>query len=157
MAGTDNQSHHQILVAGPDPAFAQACARMVSSHGYRTETTADLAGLVRVIKNHPCDLLILDYDWDLNGSSKLNLLEEILSEHPFVPVVLLTANAGEREVDNALERGAYDCLDKLGDRQRILLSIRNAIESGRTRRENHAMRCRIIESDPKGSSRDGSA
>ncbi len=125
-----------VLVADNDASFAQAFAQMLQLRGYVTRIITDAGEVVDRVNSETYDLLTLDLDWgrdDLNG---LDLLRSVLSVDPLLPIIVLTEHASIGSAVEATRGGAFDYLEKIGDREKTLLTVRNAIDSGRLRREN---------------------
>ena len=98
-----------ILVAEDDRKHAEILRRYLGSAGYRTTVAHDgPTALDRARRLRP-DLLLLDVM--MPGMDGLDLCE-VLRRESSVPVLMLTARAGEDDVLLGLERGADDYLTK---------------------------------------------
>ena len=98
-----------VLIAEDDRKHAEILRRYLESAGYRTTITHDGAtALDRTRRLNP-DLLLLDVM--MPGMDGLDLCE-VLRRESAVPVLMLTARAGEDDLLRGLERGADDYLTK---------------------------------------------
>ncbi len=88
---------------------------------------------IQHIKNNPCDLVLLDVG--LPGMNGLDALKEIKRLEPALPVVMVTAVEEIDTVISAMKSGAYDYILKPIHMDTIRVTIRNALESIRLRRE----------------------
>jgi DNA-binding response OmpR family regulator len=98
-----------VLIAEDDRKHAEILRRYLESAGYRITITHDgVTALDRTRRLHP-DLLLLDVM--MPGMDGLDLCE-VLRRESAVPVLMLTARAGEDDLLRGLERGADDYLTK---------------------------------------------
>jgi two-component system nitrogen regulation response regulator NtrX len=88
-------------------------------------------------------LVILDV-W-LQGSrlDGLGLLELFQSEEPQVPVVMISGHGTIEMAVSAIQQGAYDFMEKPFQSDRLLLSVRRALEAAALARENAELRLRV--------------
>ena len=84
------------------------------------------------------DLILLDIK--LPGKDGLEVLEE-LKQKPYSPEVIMISGHGTVQTAvEATKLGAFDFLDKPLHRERVLLSIRNALSQNRLLRECRDLR-----------------
>jgi diguanylate cyclase (GGDEF)-like protein len=105
-----------VVVVEDDAVLASLLVESLETRGHRTHWVNDGQDAVAALAGaHPlvvCDLIVLDVDLPgLDGLSVLRrLAEDGVLRH--TRVIVLTARAGEREVLEALELGAYDHVAK---------------------------------------------
>ncbi|MBW1741126.1 MAG: response regulator [Deltaproteobacteria bacterium] len=76
----------KVLVADDEDALCQLYAKELRNEGYEVITTNDGAGLIKIIKQHKPDLIVLDIRMDeYNG---LDLLQDIRNTYYNTPVIL---------------------------------------------------------------------
>ena len=75
-------------------------------------------------REHRPDVVVMDFR--LPGMDGVEATLELVSEHPEVAVVCLTASASPRELDALLAAGAVDCLRKDEELDVIVAAIRRA-------------------------------
>ena len=98
-----------ILIVEDEPAIADTIQYALETEGCQTTTAfTGAAGLV-FLAEHPVDLVILDIG--LPDISGIELLKQIRHDHP-VPVIFLTARAGEIDRVVGLELGGDDYVVK---------------------------------------------
>ncbi len=127
-----------VLVVDDESAIRDSLRMILEYEGYRVEEAASgPAALARVADARP-DAVLLDIKMpEMDG---LKLLAAFRERGYDMPVLMIS---GHGDVGTALEaarRGAYDFFEKPLQRERVLLSLRNAIESSRLRRENRLLR-----------------
>ena len=87
------------------------------------------------IENHLPDLLLLDLR--MPGLSGLEVLDLVKENHPDLPVVVISGTGKINDVVNALQKGAWDFLQKPIDDMTVLQhTVEKALEKVRLQREN---------------------
>jgi DNA-binding NtrC family response regulator len=122
-----------IVVADDDPAILALFRRRMGLWGYPYLGVANRQQLLGLLaKKLPC-LLILDVHFgDCNG---IELLEELLHQHPDLLVVVLSGDGTIENAVAAVKRGAYDFLPKPADWLRLEMILRHAVERQDQRRQ----------------------
>jgi len=138
MTDSEGKKSGVVLVADDEPAFRTAFCQMLSMRGYRTVEAGTPNEVLDVIRSHECDLVTLDLDWDSRDVNGLDLLREIRRIAPLVSVVIITGHASIPTAVEGTRLGAFDYIEKMHDREKTMLTIKNAIESSRLKRENDA-------------------
>jgi len=101
-----------VLVVDPDPAVRQLLALNLTRAGHDVASCLDAESALVAIDEHPPAMLLLE--WDLPGQSGEALIRR-LRAHPAtraLPIIMLSARAGEHDTVLALESGADDYLVK---------------------------------------------
>jgi two-component system nitrogen regulation response regulator NtrX len=128
-----------VLVADDDASFREAFRQMLSSKQYRTRGAGTPEEVISSVKDHRPDLITLDLDWQAAGRTGIDILKKVREIDPLLPVVMITGHATLSSAVEATRLGAFDYLEKITDREKTLLTIRNAVESGRLRRNVKTM------------------
>jgi DNA-binding NtrC family response regulator len=116
-----------ILVVDDDPAQRRLLQAAVERHGFRTKIAEDGAVAVRCVESdEDVDLIMLDLV--MPGMSGIEALELIRQRRPELPVIVLTASGGIDTVVQAMQAGANDFFVKPASPERIMVSIRNALD-----------------------------
>ena len=116
-----------ILVVDDDPAQRRLLQAAVERHGFRTKTAEDGARAVALIEtDEDIDLMMLDLV--MPGMSGTEALKLIRQRRPELPAIVLTASGGIDTVVQAMQAGANDFFVKPASPERIMVSIRNALD-----------------------------
>jgi len=128
----------RILIVEDEKLLRWALRERLVKEGYEPlEADSGAAGR-RLLGTEEVDLVLLDYRLpDMTG---LDLLREILAQHPDVPVILMTAYSTVETAVEAIKLGAFDYLNKPFNQDELVLQIHKALETSRLRREVHALR-----------------
>ena len=98
-----------IYVVEDDNAIRNLVAYALGEKGYEVKTFEDGLKIVDIIRDEPCDLLLLDLM--LPGKDGVEILKEI-REFSDLPVIILTAKTDEFDKVLGLESGADDYISK---------------------------------------------
>jgi DNA-binding response OmpR family regulator len=100
----------RVLVIEDDPAIRRGIVDALGFEGYSTRAAAHGdAGLDLAVRSD-CDLLLLDLV--LPGKDGLEILREVRSTRPTLPVIILTARGDEADRVQGLRLGADDYVVK---------------------------------------------
>jgi DNA-binding NtrC family response regulator len=121
--------HCTVLVVDDEKNIRRTLRMVLEGEGYGVEDadTAEKA-LKRLLEVSP-DLVIMDVK--LPGKNGIWALERIMSGEygrPAVPVIMISGHATFTDAVRATRLGAFDFFEKPLDRQRVLVSVRNAVE-----------------------------
>lgn len=123
----------QILVVDDDQAIRWTLREALQSWGFAPIEAGSVAeGLTQYRADLP-DAVLLDID--LPDGSGLDVLSEITREHSEAIVIMITGNVQIDNTISALRSGAYDFIGKPINLEELRVTIRNAIEARRLRRE----------------------
>ncbi len=100
----------RILVAEDDAPLAEFLNQRLQQERFTVQVVSDGAEAQRLVSDQVYDLVILDLN--LPGAAGLDVLQEIRSKKPDLPVVILTGSGMVEERVRGLDAGADDYLAK---------------------------------------------
>jgi len=117
----------RILITDDDADIRRMLETRLKQEGYAIVCEDCCAGCRRALEqNDDFDAVLLDYE--LPDGDGISLIKEIADTNGGLPVILITAYGSiERAVD-AMRAGAYDFGVKPIDWNRLLVSVKNAVE-----------------------------
>ncbi len=122
-----------VLVVDDEKLLRWSLRQKLEAAGYNVLEAETAAAAAKSFQENGPDLVTLDIRLpDTNG---LKVLLEIKKQSPETPVIMITAYGVVDDAVKALQIGAYDYLEKPINFDRLLHSIRNALETTRLRRE----------------------
>jgi two-component system, OmpR family, KDP operon response regulator KdpE len=102
-------TQQRILVVDDEEPMRKLLSSNLKASGYAVRSAADGTEALRVIEEHPFDLLLLDIT--MPGPSGLQVLEAVRRDAQ-MPVLMLSGRGRERDKVEALDLGADDYLSK---------------------------------------------
>lgn len=127
-----------ILIVDDEPAIRRSLTDILGDEGYTIEEAENGEEALQKIKANRYDLVLLDIK--MPRVDGMEVLQRLANEELAIPVVMLS---GHGTIDTAMEAtrlGAVDFIEKPPDLNRLLVSIRNALDRGQLQTENRRMR-----------------
>ncbi|HEU5276276.1 MAG TPA: sigma-54 dependent transcriptional regulator [Xanthobacteraceae bacterium] len=124
-----------ILIVDDEADIRELVAGILQDEGYETRTARDSDDAIISIKSRRPSLVFLDI-W-LQGSrlDGLQLLDTVKTEHPDLPVVMISGHGNIETAVAAIKQGAYDFIEKPFKADRLVLVADRALETSRLKRE----------------------
>jgi len=113
-------SHH-LLVVEDDQTLREGLRRVLEKSGYRVSTAVRGIDALRLIREEPPDLVVLDLM--LPGLDGTYVLEKIRTEGFTAPVIILSARDSVEDRIRGLRTGADDYVTKPFDLEELLARI----------------------------------
>jgi len=124
-----------ILIVDDEADIRDLVAGILQDEGYETRTARDSDDALASIRSRRPNLVFLDI-W-LQGSrlDGLQLLDSVKTEHPDLPVVMISGHGNIETAVAAIKQGAYDFIEKPFKADRLVLVADRALETSRLKRE----------------------
>jgi len=138
MARDDASVRASVLIVDDEAAIRDSLRMILEFEGYRVDEAGSGAqALARVADRLP-DAVMLDIKMpEMDG---LELLKRLRERGYDMPVLMISGHADVATAVEATRRGAFDFFEKPLERERVLLSLRNAVEAYRLQSENRTLR-----------------
>ena len=118
-------SKPSLLVVDDEPNIRRALRMVLEPEGYEIMEAESAEKALDVLGVEPVDLGI--FDIRLPGMDGLTLLTKARELWRDLPVLVVSGNADAADIVDAMRRGAADFIPKPVDRERVLVSVRNAL------------------------------
>jgi two-component system nitrogen regulation response regulator NtrX len=138
MARKDPSYRASVLVVDDEAAIRDSLRMILEYEGYRVDEAAGGAQALARVADRAPDAVLLDVKMpEMDG---LAVLEAFRERGYAMPVLVISGHADVAMAVDATRRGAYDFFEKPLERERVLVSLRNAVESYRLQSEARAAR-----------------
>ena len=128
----------RILVVDDEAEIRKSLRMILEYEGYDVvEASSGAEGLALAERDAP-DLVFLDVK--MPGMDGLEVLQRLQASRESMPVVVISGHATKEEVANSIKRGAIDFIEKPLGSDRILVTVKNALEHERLRDENRSLK-----------------
>ena len=133
----------EILIVDDEPDIRMLVEAILKDEGYEARSAGTSDEALAAYRARRPALVILDV-W-LQGSKLdgIGILEVLHQEVPRVPVVMISGHGTVETAVAAIQRGAYDFIEKPFNSDRLLLVVKRALEAARLEQENAELRLRV--------------
>jgi DNA-binding NtrC family response regulator len=140
-AGVDGgRGRRRVLIVDDEPGVRMSVS-MALKDTYDPVSTASADEALAALKEGSFDVVLLDIV--MPGVDGLQLLEELRSRHPQMPVVMLTATKTVKTAVGAMKAGAYDYVTKPFDVEELRVILDKATENAALVREVEELRTEV--------------
>jgi len=141
---TMSDSPATILIVDDDPAVRTSLSLLLKTSGYQPQIACDPGETQATLRTSLPDLLILDMNFSraTTGMEGLALLKDIRSQHPSLPVILITAWGSIDLAVRGMQAGAVDFISKPWDNDHLIQSVRTALDLSQTQGQPEVSRTR---------------
>ncbi|MBK8083290.1 MAG: sigma-54-dependent Fis family transcriptional regulator [Devosia sp.] len=124
-----------ILIIDDEDDIRDLIAGILEDEGYEARQAHDAdSGLNEIARRRP-NLVFLDIWMQGSRLDGLQLLDVLQSQHPDMPVVMISGHGNVETAVSAIRRGAYDYIEKPFKVDRLLLITQRAMEATRLKSE----------------------
>lgn len=124
-----------ILIIDDEDDIRDLIAGILEDEGYETRQAHDAdSGLNEIARRRP-SLVYLDIWMQASRLDGLQLLDVFQTQHPDMPVVMISGHGNVETAVSAIRRGAYDYIEKPFKIDRLLLITQRAMEATRLKSE----------------------
>lgn len=128
----------RVLVIDDEAGIRDSLRMTLEYEGYEfIGASTGQEGLVLAEREAP-DLVLLDVK--MPGMDGLEVLDRLRGAHDTVPVVVISGHGTISTAVDATKRGAFDFIEKPFASERVLVSLRNALDQRRLRDENRSLK-----------------
>jgi len=124
-----------ILIIDDEDDIRDLIAGILEDEGYQARQAHDADSALNEIAKRRPSLVFLDIWMQGSRLDGLQLLDEFQSQHPDMPVVMISGHGNVETAVSAIRRGAYDYIEKPFKVDRLLLITQRAMESARLKNE----------------------
>lgn len=129
-----------VLIVDDERDIRSMIAGILSDEGFETrEAWGDESALLEIDSRQP-SMVLLDIWLQNSRRDGIEILKVIKEHHPLVPVIMISGHGNIETAVSAIHLGADDFIEKPFESDRLLVSIRRAMEVARLRRENEELR-----------------
>ena len=116
----------EILIIDDEKAIRKALTEILSAEGYKTDEAGDGEEGLKKFKEKSYDVVLCDIKMPkLDGIEFLQKAGEANSD---VPVIMISGHGNIETAVDAVKKGAFDYISKPPDLNRMLITIRNAMD-----------------------------
>ena len=126
MAEGPDQYGQRVVVVDDERNIRRTLSMVLEGEGYVVETFESAEAFEPRLSQGKIDVVLLDVR--LPGIDGLTMLEKIRGSHAEIPVIMISGHASIEDAVSAMNIGAADFMEKPLSRERVLVTVQNAIE-----------------------------
>src|SRR5262245_40862792 len=136
----------RILVVDDEAAIRDSLRMTLEYEGYDVQVAATgQEGLALAERDTP-DLVVLDVK--MPGMDGIEVLDRLRAINETLPVIVISGHGTIGTAVEATKKGAFDFIEKPFASERVLVSLRNALDQRRLRDENRSLKKAAEGRDP---------
>jgi DNA-binding NtrC family response regulator len=131
----------KVLIVDDERSIRHTLRDILEFEKYEVDEAADGMECLVKIKQHPFDVIILDIKMPkMDGMDALDKIQEIAPE---TPVVMISGHASIDTAVEAVKKGAFDFISKPPDLNRLLITLRNAMDKSELISERKVLQTKV--------------
>ncbi len=131
----------RILIVDDESTILQTVEDILEDEGFVPICAESGEEALEILERETPDLVLLDI-W-LPGIDGLEVLQQIKSNWPFLPVVMMSGHGTVETAVKATKLGAYDFIEKPLSYEQLILTIKNALKFYDIQAENVLLRQKV--------------
>lgn len=130
-----------ILIIDDEKAIRKTLSEILSYEGYKIEEAGDGEEGLKKFKEKAYDVVLCDIKMPkLDG---IEFLDKAREANPDVPVIMISGHGTIETAVEAVKKGAYDYISKPPDLNRLLITIRNAMDKNNLVTETRVLKRKV--------------
>jgi two-component system nitrogen regulation response regulator NtrX len=134
-----------ILVVDDEADIRELVSGLLEDEGHAVRVASNSEEALAAIRARKPSLALLDIWMKGGGLDGLELLDVIKELDPDLPVVMISGHGNIETAVTALQRGAYDFIEKPFKSDRLVVVVQRALETSSLRRENRRLKAQVNE------------
>jgi DNA-binding NtrC family response regulator len=130
-----------ILLIDDEKSIRNVLKDILQHEGYRIEEAADGEQGLQKMAAQPFDLVLCDIK--MPKMDGLEVLQQIMQLQPDVPVIMISGHGTIETAVDAVKKGAFDFIAKPPDLNRLLITIRNALDKNTLVKETRVLKKKV--------------
>jgi DNA-binding NtrC family response regulator len=116
----------KILIVDDEPVIRSTLREIFEYEKYKIDESENATKALKMLEKQEYEVILSDIKMpDMNG---IEFLEELQKKGSTIPVILITGHGDVETAVEALKKGAFDFIQKPLDLNRLLISVRHALE-----------------------------
>ena len=133
-----------ILTIDDEENIRNGLADNFELEGYAVKQAADGKSGLELVNAGGIDLVITDLRMD--GISGEEVVQKVATEHPGIPVIVLTGHGSIDDATAAIKAGAFDFLTKPLDLDHLNIVVKNALRGKELAEQNRELKEKLLKS-----------
>ncbi len=134
----------KILVIDDERSIRNTLKEILEYEGHEVKDAADGAEGLKIATEEKFDVILCDIK--MPKMDGIEVLEKVIEHSPDVPIIMISGHGTIETAVEAIKKGAYDFISKPLDLNRMLITLRNAMDKGTLVKETKTLKKKISRS-----------
>jgi DNA-binding NtrC family response regulator len=131
----------QILIIDDERSIRNVLKDILTNEGFKVEEAADGEEGLKKFQSNAFDLVLCDIKMPkLDG---LEFLDSVMQTNTEVPIIMISGHGNIETAVDAVKKGAFDYISKPPDLNRLLITIRNALDKNNLVKETKVLKRKV--------------
>ncbi len=130
-----------ILVIDDEKSIRNTLKEVLEYEKHKIDLSSDGIEGLEFFNKNDYDVVLLDIK--MPGIDGIEVLEKIMSEPKDVPVIMISGHGNIDTAVEAIKKGAFDFIEKPLDLNRLLITIRNALDKSELMTETRVLKRKV--------------
>lgn len=130
-----------ILVTDDEKSIRNSLRDILEFENYHVLEAENGSEVFDLLGDRQIDLMLLDIK--MKGMDGMEILSKLKKQNRHFPVIMISGHGNIEIAVEATKKGAFDFIEKPPDLNRLLVSVRNALDQHRLTEENKTIKSRL--------------
>jgi DNA-binding NtrC family response regulator len=123
----------KILIVDQNPNYREILRTLLEKRGYSVHVLEEAYTIVNEIRKRRYNIIFLDSE--TGGTKQRGLFAKVRKECPGCNIILITSKRGDAFIKEAMDAGAYGCINKPYNPDEVLTMVQHIIPNQRSGKE----------------------
>jgi two-component system nitrogen regulation response regulator NtrX len=134
----------RVLVVDDEESIRHSLAGLLSDEGWEVAAAADGEAALAAVREQDGAFDVVLLDIAMPGRDGIAVLEELRSDEPDLPVVMMSGHGTIETAVRSTRLGAFDFIEKPLSAEKLLLTLQHAVDQRRLAAENQRLRAQAL-------------
>ncbi|MCA6480917.1 MAG: sigma-54-dependent Fis family transcriptional regulator [Chitinophagaceae bacterium] len=130
-----------ILIIDDEKSIRNVLKDILQHEGYLVEEAPDGEQGLKLFQSKPFDLVLCDIK--MPKMDGMEVLQQIMAINTEIPVIMISGHGSIENAVEAVKKGAYDFISKPPDLNRLLITLRNALDKNTLVKETRILKKKV--------------
>jgi two-component system, NtrC family, nitrogen regulation response regulator NtrX len=131
----------KILIIDDERSIRNSLKEIIEYENHEVETAENGVLGLELINSTTFELVFCDIK--MPGMDGIEVLDKLLETHPEIPVVMISGHGNIETAVECIKKGAFDFIEKPLDLNRIVVTIKNAIDKTNLVQESKVLKRKV--------------
>ncbi len=131
----------KILVIDDERSIRNTLKEVLEYEKHEIDVSSDGIQGLELLRNKEYDVVLLDIK--MPGMDGMEVLDNIMTDPRDIPVIMISGHGNIDTAVEAIKKGAYDYIEKPLDLNRLLITIRNALDKSELITETRVLKRKV--------------